>query len=107
MSVYIASKHAVEGLTKSVALEFAKQNIRINAIAPGVIATEMFDRFAGNKCATRSLRSFPWRELAPAKRSPQLFSISRSDNAKFTTGTSLVWMEALSHDKNERRTNET
>src|SRR5205823_4109232 len=46
VSIYIASKHAVEGLTKSVALEFAKQNIRINAVAPGVIATEMFDRFA-------------------------------------------------------------
>jgi NAD(P)-dependent dehydrogenase (short-subunit alcohol dehydrogenase family) len=37
VSVYIASKHAVEGLTKSVALEFAKQNIRINAVAPGPI----------------------------------------------------------------------
>src|SRR5205814_6596573 len=46
VSIYIASKHAVEGLTKSVALEFAKQNIRINAVAPGVIATDMFDRFA-------------------------------------------------------------
>src|ERR1700740_1454868 len=49
LSIYIASKHAVEGLTKSVALEFAKQNIRINAIAPGVIATEMFDRFADDE----------------------------------------------------------
>src|SRR5206468_9980546 len=49
VSVYIASKHAVEGLTKSIALEFAKQNIRINAIAPGVIATEMVDRFAGKE----------------------------------------------------------
>src|SRR5574338_405413 len=45
-SVYIASKHAVEGLTKAVALEFARQNIRINAVAPGPIATEVWDRFA-------------------------------------------------------------
>src|SRR5207245_4712013 len=49
VSIYIASKHAVEGLTKSVALEFAKQNIRINAVAPGVIATDMLDRFAGKE----------------------------------------------------------
>lgn len=44
-SVYIASKHAVLGLTKSVALEFAKQNIRVNAVSPGAIETPMFDRF--------------------------------------------------------------
>src|SRR4029450_11378143 len=48
VSIYIASKHAVEGLTKSLALEFAKQNVRINAVAPGPIATEMWDRFAGD-----------------------------------------------------------
>src|SRR5204862_843649 len=36
VSIYTASKHAVEGLTKALALEFAKQNIRINAVAPPV-----------------------------------------------------------------------
>src|SRR6201982_3959610 len=46
VSIYNASKHAVEGLTKSVALEFAKQNIRINAVAPGPIDTAMWDRVA-------------------------------------------------------------
>src|SRR5215467_771712 len=53
VSVYIASKHAVEGLTKSVALEFAKQNIRINAVAPGPIVTEMWDRFADDQFRNR------------------------------------------------------
>lgn len=44
--IYIASKHAVIGITKSVALEYAKQGIRVNAIAPAAIETEMFNRFA-------------------------------------------------------------
>ncbi|HQR41809.1 MAG TPA: SDR family oxidoreductase [Gemmatales bacterium] len=46
MSVYVASKHAVLGLTKSTALELAKENIRVNAVSPGLTESEMFDRFA-------------------------------------------------------------
>ncbi len=45
--IYVASKHAVIGLTKSAALEFGKQGIRVNAILPAVIETDMFQRFAG------------------------------------------------------------
>ncbi|HEX4608360.1 MAG TPA: SDR family NAD(P)-dependent oxidoreductase, partial [Urbifossiella sp.] len=44
VSVYVATKHAVEGLTKSAALEFAKQGVRVTAVAPAAIATDMIDR---------------------------------------------------------------
>src|SRR5882672_11349157 len=44
--VYTASKHAVVGLTKSVALEYAKHNVRVNAVAPAAIETRMFHDFA-------------------------------------------------------------
>lgn len=47
MGVYVASKHAVEGLTKAAALEYARQGIRVNAVGPAAIATEMVDRFVG------------------------------------------------------------
>ncbi|MGQ0627978.1 MAG: glucose 1-dehydrogenase [Phycisphaerales bacterium] len=50
-SIYIASKHAVIGLTKSAALEVAKQNIRINPVSPATIDTDMFDRFVGEGTA--------------------------------------------------------
>jgi NAD(P)-dependent dehydrogenase (short-subunit alcohol dehydrogenase family) len=44
--IYIASKHAVIGLTKSVAVEFGEQGIRVNAILPGVVDSDMYKRFA-------------------------------------------------------------
>ena len=49
MPIYVASKHAVLGLTKAVALEFAQQNIRVNAVSPGGIETDMYKRFVGNR----------------------------------------------------------
>jgi NAD(P)-dependent dehydrogenase (short-subunit alcohol dehydrogenase family) len=46
-AVYAASKHAVEGLTKSAALEGARSGVRVNAVAPGPTETGMLNRFTG------------------------------------------------------------
>ncbi|WP_395739633.1 SDR family oxidoreductase [Prosthecobacter sp.] len=90
-SVYVASKHAVEGLTKATALEYAKQGIRVNAVAPAVIETDMFERFTGgSEEAANYMRS-----LHPVGRggrpeeiaNPVLFLAS--DAASFITGASL------------------
>lgn len=51
VGIYIASKHAVLGLTKTAALEVATQGIRVNAVSPAAIETPMFDRFTGNRNA--------------------------------------------------------
>jgi NAD(P)-dependent dehydrogenase (short-subunit alcohol dehydrogenase family) len=91
VSVYVASKHAVEGLTKSVALEFAKQNIRINAVAPGPIATEMWDRFAGDKeVSAQVISTVPAARLGASDEIAAAVLYLASDAAKFTTGASLV-----------------
>ena len=92
VSIYIASKHAVEGLTKSVALEFAKQNIRVNAVAPAAVATEMVDRFAGKQGDMRDYLTalHPVGRIGTSEEIAAAVLYLASDAAKFTTGTSLV-----------------
>jgi NAD(P)-dependent dehydrogenase (short-subunit alcohol dehydrogenase family) len=86
-SIYAASKHAVEGLTKSVALEAGAYGVRVNAIAPGPIDTGMLDRFTGGADGKAYLAT-----LNPQKRIGQPDEVARailfvaSDEASFVTG---------------------
>jgi len=90
-SVYIGTKHAVEGLTKAAALEFGKQGIRINAVAPAVIETDMVDRFAGKEGPMREYLA----SLHPIGRTGQTREIADvvlflcSEGASFMTGESV------------------
>jgi NAD(P)-dependent dehydrogenase (short-subunit alcohol dehydrogenase family) len=86
-SVYVASKHAVEGLTKSAALEAASSGVRVNAVAPGPTDTGMLDRFTGtpeNKAAL--VASVPVGRIGkPAEIAPMIVFLA-SDAASFVTG---------------------
>lgn len=91
-STYIASKHAVEGLTKSVALEFADKGIRINAVAPAVIETDMIDRFVGGLTAEslEYLKSFhPAGRIGKPEEVAQAILFLASPASSFSTGISL------------------
>ena len=88
-SIYVATKHAVEGLTKAAAVEFAKQGIRVNAVAPGTIDTEMVARFPSE--AQDWLKSqHPVGRFGASEEIAGAVLYLASDAAKFTTGTILA-----------------
>jgi NAD(P)-dependent dehydrogenase (short-subunit alcohol dehydrogenase family) len=91
VTIYVGSKHAVEGMTKCVALEFAKQNIRVNTVSPAAIATDMIDRFAGKEGAARDalIALHPVGRLGKSEEIAAAVLYLCSDAAKFTTATSL------------------
>jgi len=86
-SVYVASKHAVEGLTKSAALEAAASGVRVNAVAPGPIETEMLDRFTGSADRKAALiAGVPLKRVGTPDEVAQCIVFLGSDKASFVTG---------------------
>ena len=86
--VYAASKHAVEGLTKSAALEGAAAGVRVNAVAPGPVATEMLERFVGGSEEVKAgfLSTIPAKRAATAEEIAQTIVFLASDKARYLTG---------------------
>src|ERR1700674_5519100 len=86
-SIYVGAKHAVEGITKSVALEVAKSGIRVNAVAPGPTDTGMLTRFTGtseNKAALAA--QVPLGRLGLSEEVADGIVFIASDQASFITG---------------------
>lgn len=88
---YVASKHGVVGLTKNAALEYAKQNIRVNAICPGVIRTPMIDRFTGKdkEVEKQFAAQEPVGRLGEPGEVADAVMWLCSDSSSFVTGTAL------------------
>jgi NAD(P)-dependent dehydrogenase (short-subunit alcohol dehydrogenase family) len=89
-SVYVASKHAVEGMTKSAALEVAQTGVRVNVVAPGATDTGMLTRFTNtdeNKAALVS--TVPVKHLATPEEIAHVIAFVASADASYMTGASI------------------
>jgi NAD(P)-dependent dehydrogenase (short-subunit alcohol dehydrogenase family) len=86
-ALYAASKHAVEGLTKSAALEGAAAGVRVNAIAPGPIETGMLDRFTGSAERKAAFAAgVPVKRLGRPEEIADAIVYLGSDKASYLTG---------------------
>ncbi len=94
-AAYIAAKHALLGLTRSIALDYATQNIRANCICPGTIDTPML-RWSANLSAApeevidRCVRMHPLGRIGSPREVARAIAFLASDWASFITGTSLL-----------------
>ena len=92
MSIYAASKHAVIGLTKSAAIEYAKKKVRVNAVCPAVIDTDMFRRAyeTDPRKADYAAAVHPVGRIGTVEEVASAVLYLCSDGAAFTTGHALA-----------------
>jgi NAD(P)-dependent dehydrogenase (short-subunit alcohol dehydrogenase family) len=87
MSLYAGSKHAIEGITKSAAIEAAASGVRINAVAPGPTDTAMLDRLAGSPEKKAAFyAAIPLKRNGTPDEVADAITFLASDKARFITG---------------------
>ncbi len=91
-AVYVASKHAVEGLTKTAALEGAAAGVRVNEVAPGPVVTELFECFTGGSEEAKAglLSMIPAKRAGTPEEIAQTIVFLASDKARFLTGQTIA-----------------
>lgn len=85
-SAYVAAKHAVVGLTKAAAIEYAKSGVRVNAVGPGFIATPLLDKNLDEATLGAIANMHPVGRLGSAEEVSALTCFLLSDQASFITG---------------------
>lgn len=89
-SIYAASKHAVEGLSKAAALEAAAAGVRVNVVAPGPVDTDLLDQFSGSPERKATLAAgVPLKRLGNPEEIAESIVFLASDKASFITGAVL------------------
>ena len=90
-SVYAASKAAVNAVMKIAALELSTQKIRVNAVSPGPVATEILNKLGlDNSVETQIINSVPLSRLGKADEVADLIAYLSSDSASFITGSNFL-----------------
>jgi NAD(P)-dependent dehydrogenase (short-subunit alcohol dehydrogenase family) len=90
-SVYVGSKHAVEGITKAAALEGAPFGVRVNAVAPGPIATGMLERFTGTpENYAKMAKGVPMKRIGQPEEVAQAIVFLGSNRSPFLSGQILA-----------------
>ncbi|MCX5481570.1 glucose 1-dehydrogenase [Kaistia geumhonensis] len=91
VSIYTASKHAVEGLTKAGALEAAGSGVRVNAVAPGPVETDMMNRVVGSDAAAKSafISAVPLQRAGTPEEIAQAIVFLGSEKSSYVTGAVL------------------
>lgn len=85
--IYVASKHAIEGFTKSAALDAIKSNVRVNAVAPGPIETEMLERLAGGTSGLAAIAAtIPAGRVGKSEEVADAIMFMASDQSTYITG---------------------